>query len=568
MPLYTRLMGRFPHRFALAIALVLATPVLFLGQSWGLPGRTADRFLFGSQTPWTGSQLLALSGGWHTDPSRGADVAGPRDSPLLLNATDADRARIMVRYRLYSYQPDEMITFRALAGMHPGRGPLGGLDPCLYQYGGLWIYPVGILLKIAPVTLKSDIAWYLDHPEDFGRFYVVARCYSAAWGLVGVTVIFLLVRRITGGWAFPMAAGILFALLPVVVNQAHEAKPHLAGAVLMLCAVLAGSYFVETGNRRTALLTGALCGAAVGMVLSTYPIFLILPSMVLLRRERLTNAVVPCLTAIGVYVVANPYVVINLVANRQVLASNLGNSSAMYHAAASASALTNAMLLIANGTGMLTAVAGVIGAGLLARRATQKWGDGSPDEVRRRGVGLLLAIPAVWMAIQFVALASGKPGEYGRFALYLDVALAIEAIVAIHTFTRKRRPRVALVSLLLLSSGALGARYFVGFLRDCQPETSRMAAAEILAGLHRGGKNVLVVASEPAPYCLPPVDLFSWKIELTPRGQTLAPSMGEAISISPTEASGIWGCLTEPRISWADRRFTVDGENGPVTTST
>jgi len=607
-------MGQFPHRIALITVLLLAMPLLFLGQAWGLPNRGVDRYLFGSGDAWAGAKILALSGGWNTDPGRGADVAekplGSRDQTQLLNATDGDRARIIVRYRLYSYQPDEMITFRALAGMHPGHGPWGGMDPRLYQYGGLWIYPVGILLKLAPVTLKTDIAWYLDHPEAFGRFYVVARCYSACWGLIGVAVVFFLVRRITGGWTFPTAAAALFALLPVVVDQSHEAKPHLAGAVLMLCAVLAGSSYVETGKRSTALLAGALCGAALGMVLSTYPLFLILPAMTLLRRapqgglprpssfwsslpvlrERVrvrvtssTNgtedpnhphpcplpeyrergerrillaAVAPYLAAIFVYIATNPYVAINLLVNRKVLVSNLGNSAAMYHPAASASTLTNAALLIANGAGVLTAVGGVIGAVTLARRAIQKRTDATPSEIRRRATGLLLVLPAVWMAIQFVALASGKPGEYGRFALYLDIALSIEAIVAIQTFVRAKALQGALVALLLLSGGALAGRYLAGFLRDCQPTTSRIAAAELLARQNHDGKNVLLIASEPAPYCLPPVDLFRWKIELFPRGERIDPAAANEVCVSPVEDNGLWSSVTDPRMSWADRHFS------------
>ena len=53
--------------------------------------------------------------------------------------------------------------------------------------------------------------------------------------------------------------------MPVVVNAAHEAKPHLPGAVLMLLAVLSATNYVRTGRRRYWLGAGALCGAAFGM---------------------------------------------------------------------------------------------------------------------------------------------------------------------------------------------------------------------------------------------------------------------------------------------------------------
>ena len=130
-----------------------------------------------------------------------------------------------------------MITMRSLAGMHPRSLKL---DPRLYQYGGLFIYPVGALIgacgAVGLIDVRGDVAYYLDHPDAFGRFYVAARGYAAAWGLVGVLVVFAIARRL-GGVRAGYWAALLFTLMPVVVCMAHEGKPHLPGAVLMLMAV-------------------------------------------------------------------------------------------------------------------------------------------------------------------------------------------------------------------------------------------------------------------------------------------------------------------------------------------
>src|ERR671934_1594511 len=80
--------------------------------------------------------------------------------PIVLNQTDQDRAQIIRRYRLYSCQPDEMITFMALSTIRQNHG-----DPRLYQYGGLWIYPVGALVKIFAEPQAAQ-SYYLDHPEE------------------------------------------------------------------------------------------------------------------------------------------------------------------------------------------------------------------------------------------------------------------------------------------------------------------------------------------------------------------------------------------------------------------
>ncbi|HWE96617.1 MAG TPA: glycosyltransferase family 39 protein [Tepidisphaeraceae bacterium] len=442
-------MGANPGRLALPILFALASCVFLTGIQWGLPSRSADAFLFGGTEPWSGQKIVTLAGGWEEHAHLAADVAmnplARRDTVLVLNDTDAKRAEIIRRYRLFSYQPDEMITLRALAGMKPRQGQL---DPKLYQYGGLWVYPVGALLQTASklgfVQLRPDVAWYLDHPEAFGRFYVVARFYAALWGLVGVVAVYRIVARIVGGWIFPSSAALCFMLMPVVVNAAHEAKPHLPGAVLMLLAALAGARYVETGTRRAWLSAGALCGAAVGMVLTSLPVMLILPGMVVLRpipwRERVRIVLLTGLLATGVYLATNPYVGINLLWHRDILRSNFGNNfangSSIYHRGGEGSALADGCWLIAAGMSPVLAIVGAAGALALGRRAMRVRDRTDRDAIRRRATGLLLALPAAAGAAQFFAFAAGKQAEYARFALFPDIFLAIEAVVGVATFVR------------------------------------------------------------------------------------------------------------------------------------
>ncbi len=244
------LMDSQPNRISrvelvsLGAILALFAVISVIGITWGLPSRKIDKYLFGDDPPWSGEKIYRLAGaGEKFSPTRGADVdVDPLekrgDEPIHLTATEEDVAKIYLRYRLYTYQPDEMITMMALAGMNPRRVQL---DPKLYQYGGLFIYPVGALIGTCGVVgfidVRSDVVYYLDNPDEFGKFYIVARAYAAAWGLVGLVIVFGIARRLAGSRAGVLSA-LLFTLLPVVVCMAHEGKPHLPGAVLMLMAVL------------------------------------------------------------------------------------------------------------------------------------------------------------------------------------------------------------------------------------------------------------------------------------------------------------------------------------------
>jgi len=302
------------------------------------------------------------------------------------------------------------------------------------------------------------------------------------------------------------------------VNMAHEAKPHLPGAVLMLLAVAAAMRYVETGRRRWWLATALLCGAAFGMVLSALPIFVVLPVMMLLRRqswpEWLSKTALGLLCGLAVYLVANPYIVINLFSNRQVLSSNFGNSLAMYEITRLGEGAIHAAWLVAEGTSPLLAGAGVVGAAVYAIRASR----------RRRGgeapLGWLLAAPVLLIAMQFVALAAGKPGEYGRFAVLPDIALAMAAAVAIRRYVSQVPLRLVLLAGLLGGASFSGYAYLAGFVRDSARETSRMQAAGVLQKYCDHGARALGIQAEPAPYTLPPVNLFRWRILLLPENHS------------------------------------------------
>jgi hypothetical protein len=520
-PRKTRIPG-----WLLGAGLLAALAWFVIGIHWGLPSRRADPYLFGpGREPWSGRQIVELIGPAAGNPNRGADVdVNPitqRDRPVILNDTDAQRAEIVRRYRLYSYQPDEMITFNALRQMDPGGRRF---DPKLYQYGGLWVYPVGALLKLASMagllSLRADVAHYLDSPHEFGRFYVVARLYSALWGVAGVWAVYQLVRKIADCLLASVIAAACFAAMPVVVNMAHEAKPHLPGAVLMLLAVLAAASYVQSGKAKWWITAGALCGAAFGMVLSSLPVFIVLPLMTLLRRQTWRNRIVVMVAAgviaVDVYFVTNPYVLVHLLRRDAVLTSNLGNSAAMYRPGGSVDAVVNAAKLIAEGTSPLLAMAGVTGAIVLAHRAWRMRKENSPEEVARRATGLLLAAPAVLVLVQFVALAAGKPGEYGRFAILPDTFLAIEAVVVAATFATSASVRRLTLGVLFVTTAACGAMYLRQFVSDCGTTTSRLRAAAELAQLPPSA--VIAVEAEPAPYSLPPVNLFTHPIVLLPRG--------------------------------------------------
>jgi hypothetical protein len=323
-----------------------------------------------------------------------------------------------------------------------------------------------------------------------------------------------------------MLAGVGYVLLPVVINMAHEAKPHLPAAVLMLLAVIAAVKYVDTGARRFGLLAGVLCGAAFGMVLTGAMSFILLPTMCFVRwrsRAKLRLVLVDLLAAItcgvAIYCVTNPFVIVHLIGDPTVLQSNLANSQAMYRPQFAQATLRHAVGLISDGASPVFTIAGAAAILLLARR----------NDVARK----LLLVVSLPILVQFVLLATDKPGEYARFGLFFDIAFMLCAISGAAGILKSALHRRIVVALLCAGCCVWSIGYVWHFGRDSMERTSRQILAERLETTRKLGARDLAVYSDPAPYCLPPVNLFEWNISLLDPGA--APPSSTDVLIKPID---------------------------------
>ncbi len=507
-------------------AVYLLTPIILyvtcsiIGIGWGLPSRSIDKYLFGDSPAWSGQKIYRLANASDKfDGDIGADVdPDPLNKastyPILLTATDEKIAKILLRYRLYTYQPDEMISMMALAGMKPGDFDF---DPKLYQYGGLFIYPVGTLIKLCGlvglIDVRGDVTFYLDHPDEFAKFYIVSRAYAAAWGLLGVIVVFLITRRLANTAAATVSA-ILFALMPVVVCMAHEGKPHLPGAVLMLSAVMFGMRQLAARHDSTLnwWLMCISCGAAFGMVLSSGPIFVLIPLVAWMMAAKSQRSVSRAIgqTAMGVsvgiatYIVCNPYILINALTNQDVLRSNFGNSLAMYNIARIGEGFIRVLELTAQGATSPILLLGIIAAFAAASK-------------KRRDV-LPLLVPAAVFFLQFVLIGAGKPAEYGRFGIFTDTALAIGAACMLTSVGKVgEKGRYLAATVVIMWTAMHGAAYLWNFHLDSIGQGSRQQLASAIDKSRSGRSSIdLATTAEPGPYCFPPINFSKtnlWLVE-------------------------------------------------------
>jgi hypothetical protein len=166
-------------------------------------------------------------------------------------------------------------------------------------------------------------------------------------------------------------------------------------------------------------------------------------------------------------------------------------------------------------------------------------------------------------AIQFVAMAAGKPGEYGRFALLPNVAIAIACFAMV---SKLPKYPILIAVELLIPTALWGAIYVSGFKSDHadSARTSRAAIAsnlemelEARTATYRGTsvRPTLGVYLDPAPYCLPPVDLDGWKIIRLPHGFDAqnGPAVADLV-VTPDDLPFYFWWTP---LSWAQKNFKI-----------
>jgi hypothetical protein len=549
--------ARRPALAALALAVWAAAMLTLIG--WGLPGRERDELLFDDQPPWEAQRYSAARAAHQRrERAAGADTdldpiaahrrivdvttdafrlevlrmryaalaalhvagwwiapAAPVSRPALLGACyhlehsaieDSARGAILLRYRLYSRQPDEMITFMALQRMRPRRLDF---DPRLYQYGGAYVYLVGAASALSAALgftkLTGDVGFYLTRPELFAHFYLVARLITLVFaGLLLVSVV-RLARRAAGrtaGWI----AALLLAACPVFISGALEAKPHVPSACMLIWATLSALDYHARGRWRDARRLGWQAGLASGFVLTGLASLLILPMLYWTSRRRHAAAgrhVLACAgLAIAIYVATNPYPILHAVLDRASLASNIANSTAMYRIERLPAGALRVGALLIEGVG-----AGVGIAGLLALPALI---------ARHRSALGVAAVAGAALLVLFAAIGAGKPAEFARFLVLPAALFCVAGAAALSTlWLRHKLIGAAGVMLVLLLMPTYA--YVRSFALDAwSREESRRAAGRYLRDqvpLH----EPLGVVQEPAPYAVPPLDFTRRTVRLLPR---------------------------------------------------
>ena len=440
-------------------------------------------------------------------------IAGHKVDPATASTATLDRRNLisapsgiaetldkwMLRFKLYSVEPDEVVSVMALARIKPAELKF---DPGFYTYGGAFLYPLGgfyTALSHIGMVRPGPLVELLSEPDRMDAVYIYGRVFVLLAFAVSAFVLWRTLVLVTSPGIALMGLGI-YLLCPATIMYSQLMKPHWYGllwANLALYGVV--RLFVERQwSLRAALVVGLGIGLAVGSA-NTFALFSVLIGFAIVLAAlrgfaRWRDLLIVPAVALATFFATNPYLLISYSEAAGERAWAWDNWFRFGMSPTSLGLFVYNSLLPAIGialTGVLFAVA------MLRVVKPSQAGE------RYVAIGVLLVV----VITSAVTSAQANWHTNIRFAPYLlSVGLVFLAATAL--------PRKGAVFGVVLALTAIQAMPMILAYRDVDdPETStRLQAARWVEANIPAGSAVRLGTATPSPYEVPPFDLARYRI--------------------------------------------------------
>lgn len=436
--------------------------------------------------------------------------SGLNREQLIGSATHQDESLDvwMVRFKLYSVEADEAVAIMALARIKPGQLHF---DPGFYQYGGAFLYPLGVwyfaLSKLGVVHV-APLEQMLATPQAMDAVWIAGRAFVlAAFAISGVLLFMALNEMAPRGVA--LCGLLLYLLCPASIMYSQVIKPHWYALLWVTGALLIITRAVTRGrwSLQREVLLGACLGLAVGSA-ATFSPFAVLAwcALAALALRRVVTAWalvrVPAI-ALAAFVASNPYYVLNWHAVQTERAAAQSWFAPSFSVGAIAEFVQSSML---SGFGVaFTALIFALGLWRLVR---------GPSPARLYAIAVF--VPIVVIAVMTANMASWNVNF--RYISYLFPAAVI--LLAAGPW-RYRTPVLTLAAAL---TAAQAAPLKLAYVDENSPNHSTrfLAAAWINSHIPKGDA-ICLTTPNLAPYEVPPFRFDQYRIN--------APNCGWSVRI-------------------------------------
>jgi hypothetical protein len=216
-------------------------------------------------------------------------------------------------YLLRSYGSDEEAALVTLSQIRPSKLDF---DLNFFIYGGAYLYPLGIFLKLATylkgIPLRSDISYYFFEPENLGYLYIYARAFGASVSILSTLIFYFICLKLFKKKFFSLFLSFCFGAMPAFVIWSHYLKPYSYGILWIVIAIWFVVNFYQTEQIKCLYLASFFSGLALGTLLHYgYVYWFVLLNLLFVNKPwqfKIKTCILSFFIFLGAYILSNPYV--------------------------------------------------------------------------------------------------------------------------------------------------------------------------------------------------------------------------------------------------------------------
>jgi hypothetical protein len=501
------------YKFWAPVAFFLITLFSFLGFDWGIVSSHRLRALGIDETPHLLEDIAQLTR--EKGYSVNLHVAGHEEGLLelqyinyVLHLTwDKDREAYLRIYRHYlswSYSGDVATAFGPLSTMKPYRFDF---NPHSFQYGGAFLYPLALTLKISSWMgyshVVSDATYYIVQPLELRKLILAGRTLVVLMHLLTLILIYKTAKLWKGEWVGILAV-VLYLFLPGPISLARELKPHAYAVGWVMLSFYFSLRYLRQNRDLYWVISSIGAGLAAGSLLNyglavLYPVLSICGGK---REKRVHHLIFSLLLASFTFLITNPYALLSypiLFQEMSVLNRVLANSSK---------------------TAVLTPWANMFNTGMpwylsLTAGLSLVFYLFSNDRFSEKL--LIIVLPTTYTVSYYLASHGMCPS---RFAIILYPSLTMLAAAGIYGMIQKIRWAGIVFATILIGTISLkGTAYVVNFTLDSMGESTVFQAGRFIDTLPAGTR--LGFIQFPVPGVVPAIPFQRYNLITFPDFQHL-----------------------------------------------
>lgn len=431
---------------------------------------------------------------------KGAGAALGRGNLIAEKSGLADTPdKWLMRFKIYSVEPDDVINIMALARIKPGALKL---DPGFYLYGGSYLYPLGAwyftLSKLGLVQL-GGLGEMLAEPSRMDAVYRYGRLFVLIAFVLSALVLFRTLLYLAPPGA-ALIALVIYLVAPASIRFSQVMKPHWYALLWINLAILAvvrlsvNKRWGRAEMARAGVATGLAVGAVTTAGLFAIALWLAIAAAWKRGYARLSDLVlVPALALVAV-LVSNPYMVLNWSGYQAERKAVLEGWFRFSLDPSTVAAFVTNSLLPGLGVALTLLILGLAVFGLA-----------KPSRAYERPLALAILIAVVVAGLVTAALSTWSTNL--RYAPYL---LPLGLILAAGGRHRWRTQMLAVCAVLTLLQAV--PMLLAHGDSDSPRYSTRLRAAKWIDANIPPGAGIRIDAASPSPYQVPPFQLTRYRI--------------------------------------------------------